>query len=129
MIMSAANLTLTVALFIAWSICGVVNPDYATEYEGALVTYLPVEHGMSFQLSGFIFSSQESQHNGMILHEYGHYLQQQDMGFDTYAITVGVPSIVSSAISKIHHAITGEWGDYYLLPWEADANRRAKDTL
>ena len=50
-------------------------------------------------------------HNSLFQHEYGHYLQSQEMG-PTYLIRVGIPSLFSSHYHNYH-------------PVELDANRRA----
>ena len=65
--------------------------------------------------------------NGIFMHEYGHYLQSQQLGW-IYVFKVGIPSLISAIKSK---EIKVNNGRYYLTTHklsdvEIDANRKAE---
>ena len=72
--------------------------------------------------------------NGMIFgayddHEYGHYLQQREIGDMAYYTTVAIPSFAGSCAIVAKALLIGpiSMTEYHRLPWEADANRRAAE--
>ena len=72
------------------------------------------QDGAAVTLGNYINGSRElfaNPHNSLFQHEFGHYLQSQEMG-PTYLIRVGLPSLFSSHNHDFH-------------PIEQDANRRA----
>lgn len=68
----------------------------------------------------------------LFMHEYGHYLQSQESGWN-YLIKYGLPSISSASKSKYLSHITDKEGNTYSrsthnIKWfETDANSRAAD--
>lgn len=54
-------------------------------------------------------------------HEYGHTLQEQEMGFGKYFITVFAPSSLYNLMSRVSTTLHD---NYYNMPWEYDADLR-----
>ena len=116
---SAFGLGVSAGLIILTCIVGMFVPVEFENQGGALV----VDFGLPmFQINGMIFGGQS-------LHEYGHYLQQNDIGNIEYYATVAVPSVTTNAIWLTNYIITGEslfsCDEYHALSWEADANLRS----
>lgn len=87
-------------------------------YDGAtaITTYQSNWGGLT--LGSFIYGDNSlyaSPHNSLFQHEYGHYLQSQEMG-PFYLGKIGIPSIGDTF---------GRKGDHVLHPVEQDANARA----
>ena len=57
----------------------------------------------------------------VLKHEYGHILQEHEMGFVRYVCFVAVPSVAYNFISR-NHDILHE--NYYNMPWEYDVDIR-----
>ena len=83
---------------------------------------LVVDYGVPmFTVNGVMFG-------GYSDHEYGHHLQQEERGDKTYYATVALPAVVGNIVQGFGYMRTGNRIlDYYSLPWEADATRRAKE--
>jgi len=72
----------------------------------------------AFTMSNYIIGGKGLENdvsNKTYQHEYGHYLQSQDLG-PYYVMLIAIPSIMSKAIYK---------EDHHFSPTEQDANRRA----
>jgi hypothetical protein len=106
------------------SICviGMVAPTTIENHSGALVVRF-VDEPM-FQLNGLIFGKYHE-------HEYGHFLQQKDIGDLAYYTTVAIPSALTNigmaVAAIINPYVFLDSDEYYALPWEADANIRAME--
>jgi len=119
------GIAVTAVLVIATCVVGMVDPGSVTFYEGATVVNVG-RRSFGFQINGFIFRTTPSARDvfghdaDRLAHEYGHYLQQIEMGED-YVIVV-VSSLILSSLG-----LAGAVDDagYYGTVWEADANRRA----
>ena len=96
-----------------------ISPTDAEYNRGVLV----VDYGAPmFQLNGVIFG-------GYSDHEYGHHLQQQDVGDEAYYATVVVPSLLLNGYQLLDYLITenNHVSYYHGVSWEADANTRAME--
>ena len=100
-------------------------------YDGATVVESYSSNWGAFTLGSYINGErgiEASLDNRLFLHEYGHYLQSQAMGWG-YLGKVAIPSVISAAKSKI---ITGDdisnpfdITTHKVSKYERDANRRA----
>jgi len=112
----------TTVLILVISITGMISPTALDYTRGVLV----VDYGVPmFTLNGVMFG-------GYSKHEYGHHLQQNDMGDEEYYAAVAVPSVIGNIIWATSAYIfddpicmVKEYQTYF--PWEADATRRAKE--
>ena len=94
---------------------GVKSVSY---YDGATAIEHYTNDWGAFTLGGFINGEEGLQadpNNSLFQHEFGHYLQSQEMGWG-YLSRVGIPSLMSAIRKDDNH-------DYQLF--EQDANRRA----
>ena len=117
------SLVTSVALILGISITALFTPVQIGNYRGVL--RVRVENVPSFQLNGVIFGNSDK-------HEYGHYLQQKDIGNLEYYCKVAIPSAISAPLSVIPvllklQSVDEAIENYYALPWEADADRRSKE--
>lgn len=79
-------------------------------YRWALI---PKGYGICIPPLG-IFVNKHASFN-LVRHEYGHFLQYQDIGWVQFYCKIGFPSIISATFfSKTHH----------LKPYEMDADKR-----
>jgi hypothetical protein len=108
-------------LFVA--ISGAIVGPPAIEYiSGCMV----IDYGVPmFQLNGMIFG-------GYSDHEYGHSLQQREMGDVAYYASVVAPSVATNMIWGVSAYVFDTWlfrPDEYtdFCPWEADANMRVME--
>ena len=62
-----------------------------------------------------------SQKNNLLNHEYGHLLQEDDLGTGKYLLSVALPSVIYNVLSKNNGILKG---NYYNMPWEYDADMR-----
>ena len=95
----------------------VYKAHYFSGYKGAIV----VKHsviGSSFAASGTIFLKHSHQNSDSLNHEYGHLLQEKDLGW-IYYVRIAIPSMLNSYKNK-----PGNEHVYYSQPWEYDADRR-----
>jgi len=105
----------------------VFESTYFSAYKGKLV----IRHNSEFLTSWAIFGTIWLNHNvdlkddkkksETLNHEYGHTLQEEELGLAKYLAGVAVPSIVVNVISRFDDEVKK---NYYKYPWEADADRR-----
>ena len=105
----------------------VYSSNFFSAYKGALV----VRHSSDFLTSWSIFRTVFLNHNmdkksllkkkQALDHEYGHFLQEQEMGTVAYFFDVGIPSIIYNLISRSNKVVRL---NYYNMPWEYDADMR-----
>ncbi|MBD1424446.1 hypothetical protein [Sphingobacterium arenae] len=93
-------------------------------FEGVNVATNSFDHNSAYQLNGNIYIGEDWRANGfdvyILAHEYGHYLQQQQYGSDTYYVNVALPSFISAAFNpENHHA---QW-------YEENATHRGEQYL
>ncbi len=114
---SIPGFAVTTALILGIAIVGMFIPPDISYHDGALV----VDYGHPFfQLNGVIFGGYNS-------HEYGHYLQQQDMGENVYYVAVAIPSSIVNMIDVTNYLLTKRCikrATYMSFPWERDATER-----
>ena len=108
-----------------------VNNVYAAHYFSSYKGVFVFRHSSNFLTSwssnnsiklNHNLDSQSSEYKTRTLnHEYGHALQEQEMGALKYFAAVFVPSATFNLISRFNPTINIL---YYSLPWEDDADRR-----
>ena len=105
----------------------VYNSNYFSSYKGTLVIRHSSEVLTSWASSNTIIlnrnlnnSSQNNKVN-LLNHEYGHILQEQEMGKLKYTAAVFLPSVAFNVISRFDPVVNQ---NYYNLPWEQDADWR-----
>jgi len=89
-----------------------------SHFDGATAVEGYSEQGGAFTLGSFIIGRRglyADPHNTLFQHEYGHYLQSQEMG-PAYLPRVAIPSLMSAGYKDNNHVFQ---------PFEQDANRRA----
>lgn len=97
------------------TVYGVKSVSY---FDGATAVEGYSEQGGAFTLGSFIIGRRglyADPHNTLFQHEYGHYLQSQEMG-PAYLPRVAIPSLMSAGYKDNNHVFQ---------PFEQDANRRA----
>lgn len=95
---------------------GVKSVDY---YGGATVLQSYSEHWGAFTVSNYVIgdrSIKASPNDPLFQHEYGHYLQSQDLG-PIYLLKIGLPSLIDAWIN--------DQSEHEKAWFEADANARA----
>ncbi len=72
--------------------------------EGVKFSDSMVRSGTGYQWNGTIHIAEPADWSTMsIMHEYGHYLQQKNMGDFSYVVNVGIPSMTSLLIDPENH--------------------------
>lgn len=97
-------------LIISTAICGIIDDDISVYgWNGALVVefWKPC-----FQLNGMIFG-------GLSAHEYGHYVQQKEMGNGLYYVSIVAPSVLTNILTIPLGGIGPTI--YRNIPWEKNA--------
>ena len=95
----------------------VINANVFSSYKDAFVLKTPGEDAFTF---GILFIGNGKKDPNVVKHEYGHYLQMQDMGVASYTADIALPSATVywlKQMNKIKY-------DYYGSPWESDADKR-----
>ena len=103
----------------------VYESNYFSSYNGTLV----IRHSSNFLTSwgagGMIFlnhsNDSRSDRTTTLKHEYGHILQEKELGPVNYIIQVFAPSVTYNLISRYDDALLD---NYYSMPWEYDADMR-----
>lgn len=78
--------------------------------------------GCAYQLNGIkVGPNPESNFDiGIMIHEYGHYLQQEEMGTIAYVIYAGLGSAYGNVVPGV---------DYYEIPSENNASERGQEYM
>lgn len=107
-------------------IVGMISPISVESIDDVLVVNSDILQGQNYTVQFAL--------NGMMIggysdHEYGHHLQQSDMGNEEYYTTVAVPSLIFNVLMSIEPMESRfvRKAKYHRLPWEADANMRAME--
>ena len=101
--------------------------EYFAFYKGTPVIRINSSNGGSFAIMGFIFLNHSYDkydyvtQEQLLNHEYGHILQQKELGHDKYIIAVAIPSVTFFSLQGNNDWIVE---NYYNLPWEYDADIR-----
>jgi len=112
----------TTVLILVISIAGAISPAPIEYVGGTLV----VDYGIPmFQLNGVIFG-------GFSAHEYGHHLQQMELGDMVYYATVVLPSVAVNIAWALSAYVFDDplfrVDRYYeIVPWERSANELARE--
>ena len=106
----------------------VIDAHYFSAYKGQFAVKLPIgEDAFSFGIMGIgndIDDIKNTEHINTILHEYGHYLQLQEMGWWNYICDVAIPSVTGNRLeSKGKLKVGGTAINYYSQPWEYEADQ------
>jgi hypothetical protein len=115
------DMVFSVVMFITWCVAGTISPDAAGIYRDTLTIILPIEKGPGFQLSGVIVVTNTDVGSWTMDHEYGHALQQREMGIKQYLAVVGLSSIIGNISGVLGMT---DYRQYHSLPWERDADER-----
>ena len=102
----------------------VYNSTHASYYNEALVIKHSGENISSFAILGIIFlnrNTPEDKYKQTLDHEYGHILQEKELGTGLYFAAVALPSVSCNYIPVLNK-YAAEY--YYSLPWEYDADMR-----
>ena len=91
-------------------------------YKGVPVVRFPKGDLNSFSIGGVIYLEEEVSEN-TLRHEYGHSLQEKEMGTGLYIVAVAMPSITYNIMSRNNDTL---YMNYYNMPWEYDADRRGR---
>ena len=101
----------------------VYKANYFSSYKGTLVIRHSNDYLTSWSVLGTIFlnhkedeRSNEYRRN-YLNHEYGHILQEQELGTGKYLIGIFLPSAIYNAFNRNDP-------NYYNMPWEYDADMR-----
>ena len=113
------------------------NTDELTVYEANYFSCyndrLIILHSSNFLTSGSFLGTIFLNHNNrqkaednayaieVLRHEYGHSLQEEEMGTLRYLCKIGIPSVVYNLISRNSQVLLD---NYESMPWEYDADRR-----
>ena len=95
----------------------VLDAHYFSAYKRVFVLKAPI--GYSGASYGIILVGNKVKDVKLVKHEYGHYLQLKQNGILRYTKEVAIPSVRANI--KYRKGKLG--GNYYSLPWEAEADR------
>lgn len=108
-----------------------VDPVFEAEHFALYNRTLVIRHNLndagSFAIFGVIFLNHSHDANNfanrerILNHEYGHTLQEKEIGIAHYVIGVAIPSSTFFKLAKKYELIDN---NYYNLPWEYDADMR-----
>ena len=111
------------------------SSNYISSYKNVLVVKHNIKFLSSFSIFNIIFlkspgsyepsdlySNHPEFYDEVLYHEYGHYLQQQEMGQVIYFFAIANPSLSYNVFLVNTKYYTPEL--YYSMPWEYDANMR-----
>ena len=113
----------------------IYNTDVEAVYEAETVAFykgkMVIRHSSDFLTSwsicGIIFLNHSADNSSsagkerLLNHEYGHVLQEQEMGTPQYLAAVFVPSATYNLLSRKNPTLAR---NYYNMPWEYDADVR-----
>ena len=105
----------------------VYESNYFSSYKGTLVIRHSDEYLSSWSIFGTIFLNHSidddtfQDRSDTLNHEYGHILQEKELGTKNYISAVALPSVVYNALSRESDILRR---NYYNMPWEYDADRR-----
>ena len=95
------------------------TPGYAYYY-GARVVKHDSDTLTSWQVFGTIYLNRNDLKEDSLRHEYGHYVQEQDLGSLKYLLFIALPSVISCGTDMIFNHLSST--EYHSLPWEYTAN-------
>ena len=98
----------------------VVIEEQLPYYKGVPVVHFSSDLFTSFSIGGVIFLN-ENAGELTVKHEYGHSLQEKEMGTGLYIMAVAVPSVTYRVMEEFNEVLHD---NYYNMPWEYDADRR-----
>ena len=121
------RLVMSVVSLLSLCVQGVVSPG-AVSTDGpcpVVVVGWPIS---AFSISGITFVNADYVAMvGLFPHEYGHALQEREIGTVQYLTTVAAPSISANVVGVVKLLLTQSYSSpvaYHRLPWEADADVR-----
>ena len=103
----------------------VYDSNHFSSYNGTLVIRHSIKGLSSWSICGIIFLSHAEDTNedrdNSLKHEYGHILQEKELGTARYLIQVAIPSVVCCMLYNENEFVKE---NYYNFPWEYDADMR-----
>ena len=105
----------------------VFSAETVAFYKGKMVIRHSSDFLTSWSICGIIFlnhsndNSSSARKEQLLNHEYGHVLQEQEMGTPQYLAAVFVPSATYNLLSRKNPSLAQ---NYYNMPWEYDADKR-----
>lgn len=99
-----------------------INGGQSVLFGGVVCSNSSAPDGSACQLSGVIRVGENPAENfdiSLMIHEYGHYMQQEEMGIMTYLVYAGS----GSAYGRMSDT------PYYQIPSEADASNRGNEYI
>ena len=112
----------------------IVSAHWFSYYENTLVIKNPIEGINSFAIGNTIYVSKDfntytpDDQAQILKHEYGHILQEKDLGRVKYFVSVAIPSVLYCGFSRMmreKYDITYFSELYYSMPWEYKANENS----
>ena len=99
----------------------VLDAENFAFYNGTLVIRHSSDFLTSWALGGVILLNSNGVDRNTLKHEYGHILQEDDLGIVGYIQAVFIPSVVYNVGSRFNKLMND---NYYNMPWEYDADIR-----
>lgn len=112
------------------NISHVLSPVQSDNFPGISVYQSPLMDGKGVTMPPFGIIVGTDAGEDLIQHEYGHYLQYQDMGIVNYYNDVGLPSIYNEMENTLEKALFGKFLfsiDHRNFRTETDANIRSRE--
>ena len=103
----------------------VLDSEYFAFYKGTLVIRHSSDFLTSGSLFGVIFLNTEDVDETTVHHEYGHALQERELGTMKYMAAVFIPSAAYNLAARENPTLDT---NYYDMPWEYDADARGNAT-
>jgi len=103
----------------------VLNADDYAFYKGVLVIRHSSNFLTSWAIGKTIFLNKNKTNENTLKHEYGHVLQEYELGTARYVVAVFIPSVEYNLASRYNALLSN---NYYNMPWEYDADSRGKAT-
>jgi RHS repeat-associated protein len=108
-------------------IAKVYKSQYFSSYNGTLVIRHSISGLDSWSIGGIIFLNHNrddysyNYRQDLLNHEYGHILQEKELGTLKYFFAIAIPSVTFNLLSDYSDFLKN---NYYNMPWEYDADMR-----
>ena len=105
----------------------VFKSNYFSSYKGTFIWRHSSSFLTSWSISGMIFLNHSSDkkelqiRSNLLNHEYGHILQERELGLYKYIHMIAIPSVTYNLLSRRSKVLND---NYYNMPWEYDADIR-----
>ena len=98
----------------------VFKANYFSCYKGKLVIIHSIENLASCSIFNTIILSRNDRNTKLLNHEYGHSLQEEQLGTFNYLFFVAIPSVTYFCVSRDNKQLKNI---YYSMPWEYKADQ------